>query len=369
MKERVWVNRPNLKNAMENFKPLKTAIIGLRHLHPRSYMTHFTMIDEIKVVAVAEENELLRNQFAHDFGIQGYSHWQELFKIEEIDLAAIFLPHVLCPEAAIAAINSGINVMIEKPMAADSRGAQLIVAQAVKHNVLLTTPYVWRYHPVVKDLKQLIEAGCLGRIITIVGRCAAGRLNRYLEGNAEWMLDAAQSGGGPMYNLGVHWIDLFLWLIGEKIQTVFGKNVKINQDYNIEDNSFAILTTDNGMVLTLDISYTVPASYPYGRDLYIGIRGTQGVIQWAPAYEGQKDEVFICSDHDRFKGAASQRRTYELLSVPGYSGVMGLSYLKDVAQAILQQKPAPVTGDDAVTVLKIVEAIYQSAEQNSVVFI
>ncbi len=342
---------------------IKTAIIGLRHLHPRSYMLHLQKIDQIRVVAVAEADEVLRNQFAKDFNLSAFPHWEEMLEKDTFDLVLIFLPHNQCLAAASFAMARGIHVLVEKPMAAESKSAAEMVQLADRHQVILTTPYVWRYHPVVRDIKALLEAGALGEIIGCVGRCAAGRLERYIDGNAEWILDARQSGGGPMYNLGVHWIDLFNWLLQDQVHSVSGKNVKINQQYNIEDNSFAILTYLKGPVLTLDVSYTVPAAYPHGRDLFISIRGTKGVLSWAPAYEGEKDELFICSDHDSFKGAPIQRRTYQIQSVPGYSGIMGLHYLQDVAQAILNHQPAPIPGRDGVEVLKVVEAIYRSAEQ------
>lgn len=330
-------------------------------------MIHFEAVKEMKVIAVAEEDESLRNQFAQDFNLKAYAHWQELFSKEKNDLAAIFLPHIDCPDAALAAIGKSIHVLIEKPMTVDSKSAEKIVRAAEEKGVLVTTPYVWRYHPVVKDIKKLIDDGVLGQIIGCQGRCAAGRLDRYIEGHAEWMLDVKKSGGGPMYNLGVHWVDLFSWFLGEEINNVMGKNVRINQSYNIEDNSFAVLTFKSGAVLNLDISYTVPESFPFGRDLYIGIRGTRGVISWAPAYEGERDELLICSDCESFKSAPVQHRTYEMKPVKGYSGVMGLDYLNDVAQSILQQKEAPITGAEGVYVLKVVEAFYRSVKQNSTV--
>jgi len=347
-----------------NMKKIKVAIIGLRHLHPRSYMAHFEAINKMEVIAVAEKNESLRIKFAEDFHLKAYADWKELFEKEAIHLGAIFLPHIDCPDAACYAIEKGINVLIEKPMTVDSSSAEKIVKAAEQRGVLVTTPYVWRYHPVVKDIKKLIDEEVLGHIIGCEGRCAAGRLNRYIEGHAEWMLDAKQSGGGPMYNLGVHWIDLFCWLLGDRIVSVFGKNVKVNKEYNIEDNSFAILTFESGIMLNLDISYTVPESYPYGRDLYISIRGTKGVIQWSPAFEGEKDELFICSDHDSFEAAPRQRRIYEIQPTKGYSGAMGLEYLKHVAKAILENKPNPIPASEGVSVLKVVEAIYKSAQQN-----
>lgn len=345
---------------------IKVAIIGLRHLHPRAYMVHLQKIRELAVVAVAEADESLRTQFAADFGLRAYPHWQQLLEHETIDLAAIFLPHSECPAAATAALEKGSHVLIEKPMATSACSAEKLADLAKKQHLILSTPYVWRYHPVVQDLKKLLADGVVGQVIGCVGRCAAGRLQRYHDGHADWMLNAAQSGGGPMFNLGVHWIDLFTWLLQDSVESVFSKNVKINQTYNIEDNSFAILTFTGGAVLTLDVSYTVPAAYPYGRDLYIGIRGTQGVIQWSPAFEGESDELFICSDHESFKGAPLQRRTYTLETAPGYSGVMGLLFLKDLVAAILQRDAAPIPGEDGVRVLKIVEAIYRSANHNRV---
>lgn len=346
---------------------IKIAIIGLRHLHPRSYMAHFEVMNEIAVLAVAEKDESLLHQFAEDFKLKAYSDWKNLFDHEDIDLAAIFLPHVDCPEAALYAIEKGIHVLIEKPMTVDSASAEKIVRAANKKNVIVTTPYVWRYHPVVRDIKKLIEEGVLGQIIGCEGRCAAGRLNRYIEGHAAWMLDADLSGGGPMYNLGVHWIDLFCWLLNDKIVNAFGKNVKVNQDYNIEDNSFSILTFKNGTILSLDMSYTVPESYPHGRDLYIGIRGTKGVVQWAPAFEGETEEFFICSDHQSFQAAPCQRRFYEIQPAKGYSGMMGLEYLKAVVTAIRANKPAPIASVEGIQVLKVVEAIYRSARLGRVV--
>ena len=78
------------------------------------------------------------------------------------------------------------------------------------------------------------------------------------------MLTRALSGGGPMWNLGVHWIDLYRWLLDDEVVDVVGRNVKVNTEYDIEDNSFALVTFSKGTVLSLDISYTVPDAYPAG---------------------------------------------------------------------------------------------------------
>jgi predicted dehydrogenase len=326
-------------------------------------MTLFKNEPRTQVVAAVEADAPLREAFCKDFGIKGYATLDALLAAEKFNIAAIFLPHADCPAAAEKCAAAGAHLMVEKPVAASSTGAQAIVAAAHKHHVALTTGYAWRFHPVARDLKQIIADGRLGRIVAAEGRCAAGKLQRYIDGHAEWILQKARSGGGPMYNLRVHWIDLFRWMLADEVVEVSGQNVKVNTQYDIEDNSFAHLRFSRGAVAALDISYTVPDAYPYGRDLYISVRGTQGVAQWSPAYEGQKDALVLCSDHASFAGSPRVVREYELEPTPGYSGFMGKAYLNNFVDSILNQTPLMVAGEDGVAALKIVEAVYRADKE------
>jgi predicted dehydrogenase len=346
---------------------LKVGIIGLGHLHPVSYMPHFITCEKTTVVAASDEKEFLRSSFKEQFHTNVYSTWQEMLDNEELDLAYIFLPHSDCAEAAIACAKRNIHIVVEKPVAHTSADAKKIAEACRANNVLFSTPYLWRYHPVVRKMKEAIDSGILGTIVGCEGRCAAGGLHRYIDGHSEWMLDKEKSGGGPMYNLGVHWIDLYRWLLDSEITEVTGKNVHINKNYNIEDNSFAIASFENGSTLALDISYTVPDSYPYGRDLYLSLRGTEGTMSFAPSFEGTQQTLFICSNNKKFGGAPRQTIRFELEAVPGYVGSLGLEYVNEIADNILTGKAPFIGGDDAVKVLQVVEAIYESDQASRAV--
>jgi predicted dehydrogenase len=315
------------------------------------------------VVAVFEANAALRDPFCQEFGVKGYAALGDMLAAEKPRIAAIFLPHADCPEAAAQCAAAGAHLMVEKPMAASAEGAQKIVDAAKKAGVLLTTGYAWRFHPVAREFKKLLQDGSIGRVVGAEGRCAAGRLQRYIDGNSPWMLQKSRSGGGPMYNLGVHWIDLFRWMFEDEVVEVSGQNVKVNTQFDVEDNSFAHLRFAKGAIAALDISYTVPDAFPYGRDLYLSVRGTQGVIQWSPAYEGQKDSLLICSDHPSFAGSPRVVREYELQPTPGYSGYMGLAYVKNFVECVLKKTAPPISGSDGVAVLNVVEAVYRSDSQ------
>ena len=341
----------------------QVGIVGLAHLHPRSYMLLFEAVPQTKAVAVVESNAELREAFCHDFSVRGYSTLDDMLREQKPDIAAIFLPHADCPDAAIRCAEAGVHLMVEKPIAASADGAARIVRAAKRCGVKLTTGYCWRLHPVAREMERIMDSGALGKIIGAEGRCAAGGLHRYIKGNAAWMLERARSGGGPMLNLGVHWIDLFRWLLEDEVVEASGQNVKVNTEYDIEDNTFAHLRFSGGAIASLDISYTVPDSFPHGRDLYVAVRGTTGVLSWAPAYEGERDELFVCSDHPSFSGSPRRTQQFELEPGRGYSGFLGIQYVRAFVDSILNDTTPPITGEEAVAALKVVEAVYRSAAE------
>jgi predicted dehydrogenase len=341
---------------------LSVGFLGLSHLHPRSYLPLFQAIPGTAVVAAADANRSVLEGFTRDFPMRGYDDWRNLLAHEKLDLAVIFLPHADCPDAAVACAQRGVHVLAEKPMAASAQGVRRMMAVAEQAGVILSTPYVWRYHPVAIQMKKLIAQGVTGRVTACEGRCAAGRLQRYTQAHAGWMLEKARSGGGPMFNLGVHWIDLYRWLLEDEVVEVIGKIVRVNPQYDIEDNSFALLTFSRGTVLALDISYTVPESYPSGRDLYLALRGVTGVLSWAPSFEGVKERLFVCSDTGEYSQASRQHLDFDLPRQAGYAGVMGHHFLSDLIESIRSGKPPAITGSDGLKALEVVEAIYQSAE-------
>lgn len=353
-------------------KILNVAIIGLQHLHPRAYMQLFEDCKQTKVICAYESNTQVRERFCKDFNLKGYSDLDEMLANEQIDIAAIFLPHSDCAKAAIKCADKGIHLMVEKPIAESAESVKRIIKAAQKNKVKLTTCYCWRYHPVIESMKKIIDDGVLGNIVSVEARLAAGRVERYVVGNSEWMLQKKKSGGGPMYNLGVHWIDLLHYLLNDRIEAVCAKNIKTSDKYDIEDGSLAMLNFKKGTLGQLSTSYIVPDCYPNGRDLYIGIKGTKGVLSYCPKYEGeagsvatsQTDILEIYSDSEKTAGSAARKLSFHLDKVRGYSGYMGKAYLDGFVEAILTNKQPFITGDEAVLVLNVVEAIYKSDKAN-----
>jgi predicted dehydrogenase len=342
---------------------LGVGIIGLHHLHSVDYIPHFETIGHTEVRGIAEADNVYLDRVCAETGIAGYSDYGDLLAREDIHLVAIFLPHHECPEAVERAAAAGKHVIVEKPMANTSDGIQRMIDATEKAGVVLSPPYCWRAHPASRQIKRLVERGILGDLVTLKGRLSAGSPARYdLDGISPWLNIKAQAGGGPMHNLGVHWIDLFRWILDDEVESAVGMVSHLQHNLDIEDNSFGIIRFERGATATLDISYSVPGGYPAGRDLFISLRGTLGSVTWSPAWGGTADEVVVVSDHEEFQDAPVATLQIGSREVPGYGGICGLAYLREVTEAILKGSAPAITGTDGLRALKVAEAIYASAE-------
>ena len=120
----------------------------------------------------------------------------------------------------------------------------------------------------------------------------------------------------------------------------------------IEDNSHALLVFESGAVASLDISY----SAAYGYDLFVQIRGTEGIISWKPQMEGAGTVEIIRSGERDVVEIKEER-------VEGYGGVWGVRFIEEFLKAITENSQPPITGEDGYKALRVVEAAYESSRE------
>ncbi len=361
-------SRAKVSEMTDKPRNIKVALVGLQHLHPKGYLTLFRGCPRTEVTCVYDPDQAILAGFCADSGLKGYTDLEGMLADQRPDMAAIFLPHADCADAAIQCARRGLHLMVEKPIADTAEGAQRVVDAAAECNVKLTTGYCWRYHPVVKAMKDIVAQGLIGRVVSVEARLAAGRVDRYIAGHSAWMLKKAQSGGGPLLNLGVHWLDLIGHVTGQPVEAVCAVNTHTSDAYDVETSSVVLLRFASGAAGVLSTSYLVPDCFPGGRDLYIGLRGTEGVMSYHPRYEGEQasgaapptDVLELFSSAPALAGASARQFHFRLDPVPGYSGYMGQAYVDGFADAILEDRDPDITGREAVSVLRVVEAVYAS---------
>ena len=143
---------------------------------------------------------------------QRYPNWHDLLDHGTLDVFSIATPTTLHAPIAIAALNAGLHVLSEKPMAENADTARLMVEAAERNDRVLDVSFNHRRRGDVQALKKIIDAGLLGKIYY----AKAGWLRREgIPGLGSWFTRRATAGGGPLMDIGVHMLDMALYLLGE----------------------------------------------------------------------------------------------------------------------------------------------------------
>jgi predicted dehydrogenase len=337
-------------------------MIGLHHQHPRLYFPLWSNLPAYRPLAVAEADEAFLAREKDFFRLDACNDYRRILDRKDIDVVIVWLPHSQMPQAVEDAAAAGKHVIVEKPCAADVAGARRIVEVSRKYpGIKISAPYCWRTHPATGHIRAVVDAGALGAITAMEGRLNAGGAWRYVRDNAPWMLRSAE-GGGPMWNLGVHWIDYFRWLTGQEVASVCGavSGPLGDPPRDIEDNAQAVLKFNGGAVAVLDISYGLTENHPGKRDIYVSLRGQRGNIQWTPAWQGVKDEVLIVGEDPPAAQARPRRVEVASRTIPGYCGHMAWAWLSDFASAVNEDRQPVVKPADILAAIEAADAFYRS---------
>ena len=162
--------------------------------------------------------------------------------------------------------------------------------------------------------------------------------------------------------LGFHFIDLMSYLAGQPVKAVSTMTARQTTDQiEVEDTATCLLQYENGMLGSLHLGYLLPS----GGHQFLGLRGSLGWVSW----DWETGRQFtVCSEHPAWR--ASPERTFDFPSPPdaGYGGGTAEILLRDLARCIRQGGADPLfTIDDALQVLEVLDAAYESAASGKVV--
>jgi len=254
------------------------------------HMQTFKRLDTVEVVALTDVYLPLAEQRAKEYGIKTiHPTPQELLQDPDVDAVVIAVPNQFHAPLAIEALKQGKHVLLEKPMAIDAQAARLIVEAKQASGKVLMMAQQMRWSGINRAIKQRIEGFELGRIYNV----KTGWVRKKgIPGWGSWFTRKDQAGGGPLIDIGVHMLDLSLYLMGDpKPVSVYGSTYAEfgperqgignwgtpNWDgyYDVEDLATALIKLDNGSTLSLDVSWAAhSAGMP--EDPFIHLMGTKG---------------------------------------------------------------------------------------------
>ena len=275
----------------------------------------------------------------------------------ELDAISNATPNVFHAPYTISALKRGLHVLCEKPMAISVKEAESMLAAARKSGKNLMINFSYRFSPMSYALKSQVDAGVIGDIY--FGRTVWHRRWGF-PGFGGWFGQKAQSGGGPLIDLGVHRLDLALWLMGYPEPTVIlgskydhlacREQQRQQKAFDVEDLACGMIKFANGATLLLEASW---ASHTDEEEhMVTKLYGTKGGLLQANVGGGYdfKAEIYTSEGEHLFKKELGR----SLRPVP-------LSYAEFV-NSIVEKRPPMATGEQGVKVIKILEGIYHSAE-------
>ncbi len=329
-------------------------LIGLRHLHAQGWIANIGAVPGVRLAGVAEADESLLAGARTPSGTPRFADWREALASCEAEIALILLPHAEMPAAAVAAAEAGRHLIVEKPCAPDAEALTPVGDAVATCGVAFTTPYLWRYDAAVTRARAILRTGGIGRLLYATARINAGGPHRY-EQLSPWMLDP-QHGGGPLRNLGVHWVDVLTELIGAEPATVQCQLGTLAHDGALEDHARLLVEYGNGAQALVETCYCLPETYPpSGYDNAFTLKGSTGLVEWS-----QRDDVLLACTAD---GRCHGERLIRGVQPSGYGGQSGVDFLAAFARALDRGRAPDVAYTDALRALQVVDAGYRSASE------
>ena len=346
---------------------VKVGIIGtggISHAHMGGYKA---IPDRVEMTAVCDIDEEKVKAYAAKFNVpRWYTDYNEMLAKENLDAVSVTTWNAAHKSAAIAALNAGVNVICEKPMAMNAEEAEEMKAVAEKNGKVLQIGFVRRYGEDASIIKKFIDGGTLGDLYY-----AKATYLRRSSCPGGWFGDKSYSGGGPLIDLGVHVMDLVRYLAGcPKPISVYGvtynnlgpdraSGAKANLGYeskqnsskfkfDVEDFTSAMIRFDNGMVLTVEASFNLNIKEDRAD---IELFGTKGGTKIGGSTEFFTDMNGTFVNITPAGGGANFRFTESFNAEIAH-------FIDCVEHGVPCRAPA----EDGVILMKMIDAIYKSAE-------
>jgi predicted dehydrogenase len=326
----------------------------------------FSQLADVDIVALAGLETDRLAELGKQYEIPYlYERWQDLVDRDDLDVVSVATPTHLHAPIGIAALEAGRHVLCEKPLARTGDEAQRMVEAAIKANRVLRVCFNHRQRGDVQVLKRHIDEGRLGRIYY----AKAHWLRRNgIPGLGSWFTNREMAGGGPLIDLGVHMLDMALYLLGEpKVLSVsastfaelgtrglggapWSSKTIVGSAYEVEDLATAFLRLEGGGVLTLETSWATFREM--GDHFGVTLYGTDGGAEIGVKNYATEDTLRIYTD---VSGAPAEIRP-QVMRGGGH-----MTVVREFVEAIRSGDWSAHVGRDGLARARIIDACYQSA--------
>lgn len=341
-------------------KTLKVGVVGVGGI-ARSHMPGWEKSDLAEVVAGTDVFEEPLKEWGEKHNVTKLTtRFEDLLEDKDIDIIDVCTPSAYHAPQSIAALKAGKHVICEKPLAPTPAEVREMIAARDESGKLLMTAQHMRFHGYSQAFKREIEDGQLGDIY----HSRAWWLRRAGFPTRPSFWAKKHSGGGPCIDIGVHVLDLTLWLMGNpKPVTVTGiarsemsdkpgmfsswGRGPVPEEHDVEDFAAGFVRFENGATMVIETSWIINHEMEQG-GFHYWLYGTDGGIE---------------HPNQMIKSNYNTKQLYNIeLKMTSDSVEPHALECMEFAKAIVEGAPAPVLPEQSLQVMQILDGIYRSSE-------
>lgn len=328
---------------------IRFAIIGCgQNAHKHSEVVLDT--PQLELVAVCDSNSSKGEEFASLYKVRKvYADYRELLEKEDLDFVSISTPHSSHYEIAKTALNSKVNVLVEKPLALSLEEAKELCSLADKLGLKLGMVVQMRYNPLVELAQDAVKNGALGRLFLGSVHMLWYRPQEYFENSWRGSKDYD---GGMLYNMAIHYLDLLISFFGE-VQSAYAIADTFTHSIETEDTLVAVLKFYNRALATFEGSFSI---YPQNLETSLSIFGDKGsIVIGGPALNIV--ETWKIKDNIISPKVISYDPMY-------LRKLCFRNMMLDFCSGIINNSPTRIDATSSLLVLETIEMIYKSLERD-----
>ncbi len=317
---------------------IRTGIISFEHMHAWGYAHALQRCEETIFAAFAEEDPERRRTITKEFpAAHAFDSWKAMLEKEPLDAVIVTSANTRHREHAVAAARAGKHVLCEKPISTTLKDARAIIEACRKAGVKLQTAFPVRFCPAVTRAAQLIREGKLGRILAV-------KTTNHGSMPGGWFVDRKRSGGGAIMDHTVHVVDLLRSMLGEEVTRVYAEQTTRLHPLKVEDCGLLMLRMSGGSFVSLDTSWSRPASYKIWGDVTLSFKGTDANL-----------------DVDCFPRLLHTYRNRDMRHQTQTGGDdYDLALVREFAAAIREDRAPLITGEDGLKALEVALGAYRA---------
>jgi len=312
---------------------------------------------DMELIAICEKNEKRTGEIKKQYGVDVYTDVDEFLKIKKLDFTVIVTTNEAHEELTVKALESGKNVIVEKPMSINYESTLRMVKAAEKNKKHLFVHQSSRWDRDYLLVKEIIESGLIGDVMVIQSKvmlCDEGWPAWGIDGMANPWRIKAKYYGGMLLDWGPHLVDQMLQIMGKDPIGVYGVLQQGVWSDEVDDHFLAVLKFENNVVCQIEASNN--GRIPLPRWYVIGKKGTITVTGKSEPFWDDAEVIYI---KDNGKKESQRYKLYDICE----SGAEG-GFYEDLVPFLDGKKKEYVSMYEASKVVRVLELIKKSSDEN-----